>query len=571
MSTAKAQRLLLERLGSGATVLLSVHLALPSVPSWCDGVDAEGRAVFLVGRHQLGASDEAQAAVTAVLTALSRGHVPEGVQAVAYAPMASEAYAAVMGHPIADEVLIDGERNTGKTQLSGGILPGLAELHARAGFPLPLRALWLHSSLVNARAKTIPSLEQAHWGGLWTFRDDGQMAVCAVGGVEMVRAHFVGTTDSTASERLRMEAHVGIGDEIIPSLDESGGISDRDFDLAKNSARLPTRRRVMVAVTNPGDEDTWPYKRFILGGGRAGCVRCPVPASDRLTPAEVQRQIADFEGSPDLQARLGRGEWVGLKLGECVAEGYDASVHVAARRMEPSPDYALVCGWDGGHSPSCVIGQLIGGQVRIYASANLLGQGVQECAEDLVRPWLVQHAPWAVDDPRQLVHVLDPSMHTGAEASITISSEKIIRKVLGGRVVPKGSNAWPPRREAVLRLLRPALEGGKVPLAITPTEDTKLLRQALAIRWIYRQTPDGRVDRSGPKKPNSPWADVGDAFAYLAGWLLRGVATSTDPRPPYQATGATNTAHVLSSRDRRPVLPSDMQGARIIRSPNTWR
>ncbi len=123
-------------------------------------------------------------------------------------------------------------------------------------------------------------------------------------------------------------------------------------------------------------------------------------------------------------------------------------------------------------------------------------------------------------------------------------------------------------KDEVLRVLAPRHEGGKVPLAINPTAATTLLRRAFGSRWVYRQTPDGRVDRSGAKKPNSPWADVGDAAAYLIGWLLRGVATATGPRPPYQARGATNTGHQL----RGPVLPSDMQRARIIRTPNTpWR
>ncbi len=226
----------------------------------------------------------------------------------------------------------------------------------------------------------------------------------------------------------------------------------------------------------------------------------------------------------------------------------------------------LAIGWDGGHSPSAVVGQLAGGQVRVYAALNLLGQGVQECIEDVVRPWLLVHAPWAVDDPRSLVHVVDPSMATGSEATITQSSEKMIRRLLGGRVIPAATNAWPHRREAVLRLLRPAHEGGKIPLAISPTEDTRLLRQALGGRWYYRQTPDGRVDRSGPKKPNSPWADVGDAFAYLAGWLLRGVASPTGPRTTMARTAVTHP-----HQRRGPVLPGDMRGATIIRSPNTWR
>ncbi len=566
MSTAKAQRLLLERLGSGATVLLSVHVALPSVPAWCDGVDADGRAVLLVGRHQLGPSEEAQAAVTAVLAALSGGHVPEGVHAVAYAPKASAFIAEIVAGQ-ALEVLGDGPRGSGKTQAVPGALAMLGERRARAGEMGPLRVLWLHDTLVSASAKTARSLEAPLWAGLWQVRDDRRVAALTLAGTDLVLGDFVGVTDASGQERSRAECHVVAVEEVVPSLDESGGVSERSYELALTSARLPSRRRVAMLTTNPGDTETWPYKRFIEGGGRAGCVRIQIPGEDRLTAEEMAAQRAAFRDSPDLEARLGRGEWVPLQLGALVGEGYDAQIHVAAQRLVPSPDLVLAIGWDGGHSPSAVIGQLAGGQVRIYASLNLLGQGVQECIEDVVRPWLLVHAPWALDDPRSL-HVIDPSMRTGSEASIAQSSEKMIRRWLGGRVIPAATNAWPHRREAVLRVLRPALEGGRVPLAINPTEDTRLLRQALGGRWYYRQTPDGRVDRSGPKKPNSPWADVGDAFAYLAGWLLRGVAAPAGSRPPYQARRSVSWAQ---GPRREAPIPSDMRGARIIRTDNTWR
>ena len=157
MTTARATRLLLDRIGSGATVLLSLHLALPDMPAWCDGSDAEGRAVFLVGRHQLGTEPEAEAAITAVLAAFAAGHVPEGVCSVAYAPLASLAIAEVVAGT-AKEILVDGPRESGKTQLVPAALAILSELHIRANFMLPLRALWLHDSLTNAAVKTGRSL-----------------------------------------------------------------------------------------------------------------------------------------------------------------------------------------------------------------------------------------------------------------------------------------------------------------------------------------------------------------------------------------------------------------------------
>lgn len=49
MSLAKAHNLLLKRLGAGGVVLLAILLELPIKPDWCDGVDADGRSILLVG------------------------------------------------------------------------------------------------------------------------------------------------------------------------------------------------------------------------------------------------------------------------------------------------------------------------------------------------------------------------------------------------------------------------------------------------------------------------------------------------------------------------------------------
>jgi hypothetical protein len=363
------------------------------------------------------------------------------------------------------------------------------------------------------------------------MRDDRKAAVLSVAGVEMVNADFVGTRDETASERLRAECHVLAAEELVPSLDESGGIEERRYELGLTSMRLETRRRVAVSTTNPGDVDTWPYRRWIEGGGREGCVRCQVPAEDRLTPADVATLRAAFRDSPDLEARLARGEWSALKLGEAVGEGYDAAVHVVPVRLMPSEGHVLAIGWDGGHSPSAVIGQLIGGQVQVFASLNDLKVGVLELIEDQVIAWLIQWAPWARRRAdAAVVHVIDPSMATPGQATIRESAERIIRDTLAGRIV-KGPVPWSPRREAVLRVLAPRHEAGQVPLAISGVPETELLRRSLAGRWHYRRTPDGRVDRSGAKKPNSPWADVGDGFANLCSWLVPGTAQEFDEKP----------------------------------------
>jgi hypothetical protein len=532
MTVAKAQRFLLERLGAGTASLLAVLLDLPTPAPWADGVDAEGRSVLLVGRHALGERDEAQQAISAVLDSLKAGEVPADVHAVAFAPKASALIAEVVAGE-SREVLGDGPRGTGKTQAVPAALAILAELHVRAGYAPPLRALWLHDTLRNASVKTGRSLELPLWSGLWSLRDDRSVAVFTLGGVEMVIADFVGTRDDSAGERSRAECHVVAGEELVPSLDETGGIEERRYELALTSMRLETRRRVAVSTTNPGDTDTWPYRRWIEGSGRPGCVRCDVPASDRLTREEVAALRAAFRDSPDLEQRLALGEWAALKLGEVVAEGYDPEVHIVPARLLPSQGLVLAIGWDGGHSPSAVIGQLVGRQVQIFAALNDLKIGVLELIEDQVIPWLTIWAPWTRKSGSGLIHVIDPSMATAGQATIRESAERTIRDTLKGRIV-HGPIPWSPRREAVLRVLAPRHEEGQAPLAISGVPETRILCQALANRWYYPRTPDGRVDRSRPKKPNSPYADVGDAFAYLCGWLQPPRLRSDDraPRPP---------------------------------------
>jgi hypothetical protein len=541
VSTASARRVLLERLGGGGVALLAVCLEQPAVPTWCDGADGEGRAVHLVGRHQLGDTPESTQAVGAVLEALQGGAVPTGVHAIGFAPQASRAWAAVVAGD-AEQVLIDGPRGVGKTQLVAAALACLSELHARAGYALPLRVLWLHDSLVSAGMKTARSLEHPLWGGRWQLEDDRRVATLVVGGTVHVIADFVGALDSAGQERARAECHVVVGEELVSSLDESAGVPERVWDTARSSMRLPTGRRVALATTNPGDVTTWPYRRWIEGGGQPGTARCPVPAEDRLTEAERDALRATFASEPDLLQRLALGVWAPLRLGQLVAEGYDAAVHVSATVLRPDEGRPLVCGWDGGATPSCVVGQRIGEQVRVYASFNGT-QGVEELAVDEVGPWLEAHAPWA-KGPQRLVHVIDPSMRVKAEAARRVSSEQALRDTLGGRIAPwpaPGADHWAPRRQAVVRVCGPRLAGGQVGLQITPGRPTEALRMALGAHWIYPQTPGGAVDRTRAKKP-SRFADLGDAFAYLCGWLRPGLTADARPvmRKPYTARGAAS-------------------------------
>ena len=210
---AKAQAVLLDRLSTSSTVMLSEHLAVEAFAD-ADGRDALNRPVLLVGAHALRALPGGEEAVQATLDALAAGSVPPGVHALDAAPQAAQGFVQIVEDHGVDEVLLWGERQTGKTIIAAMTLPALAELHARAGYDLPLKALWLHGSLVDASLKTGASLEEPLWGGLWTLRDSRTEAVFTLAGVEMVHAHFIPTSDPTAKERLRAAAHVMLAEEL---------------------------------------------------------------------------------------------------------------------------------------------------------------------------------------------------------------------------------------------------------------------------------------------------------------------------------------------------------------------
>jgi len=528
MTTAKAQRFLLEQIGSSATVLLSLHLELPAGPAWADGRDADGRAVLLVGAQALRALPEGAAAVSAVLAALREGEVPTGVHAVAYAPRASEAFATIVAGAAVREVMLDGPRGSGKTQVVPGALAWLAEQHRRGDVPLPLQVLWLHDSLTNAAMKTARSLEEAFWGGLWAIREGRTQAVLTVGGVGMVVADFVPTEDVQAAERARAACHVVVAEEAIASISE-GGIEERKYELALTSMlRLPTPRPVAIVTTNPGSPDSWPYKRFIEPG-RSGCVRCEVPASDRLTGEQQQALIESFRDAPDLQRRLALGEWCGLQLGPQVAVGYNPSTHVAGRPLEIVPHEYVLCGWDSGGGTHChatIVGQRVGAEVRVFAGLVSEDTGLIQHLESCVLPWFARRMPWLVAwgtgrGNQHLLHWGDPSMepHEGGDA--TQSAERRIRTALGGSFRP-GPVHWPERITALVTLLNQGNGRGGMTLQIDPGEDTALLRRALAGEWHYAVTRSGQVARDLPAKPNRPWEDLGDGMIYFAA----GIATA---------------------------------------------
>lgn len=554
MSTAKAERLILERLAGLGVAMIAVHLALPTPPTWADAVADNGDTILLVGRHALGDSETARAWIDVALADLRRGDLPEHVVPIRYGVRASEAFALIVESPAAEgtartlEVLVHGHRQSGKTQMMFGALAWLAELRRRARHKDPLKVMWVQDSLKNATEKTAASMEEELWGGTWSLREDRQLAVLTVGGIEYVHQRFVGALDASAAERLRAAAHVLVLEEAIPSLD-TGGVAERQYEIALSSLlRLKTPRRVAVVLTNPGGTDSWPFLRFLAPDHRPECIAVQVPGEDRLSEAELAAQHDAFRSSPDLQARLARGEWADLILGPQVAKGYSPLLHVAKQPIEIYQGLDIWIGWDSGasHCHAACIGQRNGPHRNVLAALVREDCGLKQFLERDVLPWFSRWAPWALTlDGRWLVHRFDPTMSGFDGGDQELNPLRRIRAALGGGSFAEGPTTWPDREGPMLALLNEGDGRGGMALQISPVPETLMLRQALATRWYYGTTKGGQIVKdAGPFKPNRPWEDLGDAFAYWCG----GVAPSI-VRPRQRDRGKSKTVLSAGSRE----------------------
>jgi hypothetical protein len=521
MSVQAARRILLERFAAADLAVVGIHAELDMMPSFADGRDVDGRVVQLVGAHVLRALPDGEDYVQEVLVGLARGEQIPGVHAIRLAPAASAAWSEVVDDGPATEVLLWGSRNSGKTIDAAIALLSLAECHVRAGLPLPLKVLWLHSSLVDAAMKTGASLEEpAIWAGLWQLQSDRHVAVARVGGREYVYVDFVGVQDVTTVERVRSSAHVIVAEELIATLDDQGGIPERAYEIAITSMeRLPGRRRVAFSTTNPGSRESWPYTRFLADGHDPRRVACHIPSRDWLTDEQIEAQARPFRDSPDLRARLIEEQWVDLKLGPEVAVGYSPSRHVAPEPQWVAPGTPLVIGWDtapASHVHAAVICQRNGPQIRVFATFCVANGTLKQLVDEKVLPFLLARARWVLGPSNAhefLVHVLDPSAFT-YEGYADLTAEQIIKRALGGGRFREGATHWSPRITPLLAVLSP---NSDVTLKFDPGPTCDLGRRACAGMWHYDLSRGGSVERDAPAKNERIFADIGDALCYAIG------------------------------------------------------
>ncbi len=434
------------------------------------------------------------------------------------------AFVATMATGQASEGILFGPRGERKTGGAHTCMLVHADLHRQAGFPLPVKWVGVTDTFQSHRIKTVRSLEDPRWRGIWTLHADDHLAIATIGGTELVHLDLFGIEDVGAMDRLRMEMHGLWIEEPAPStvLVQSSGVSEDAMMLGMTSLRLPSHCHPTILTSNYPDEDHWTWQRYLVRR-HPGTRAFRIPPGECASPAQRAEWARALEGRPDLVKRLLSGEPGAVALGPEVAVGYSADFHVAKMALDVIPSEPLWMAHDAGHWPTTVIGQRIRDTVRIYAGLVTEKAGTRQHLDDTILPWLAMHAPWLLHRRGHIYHVYDPSMDTGDQADTEQSPMKRIRETLGGSVQP-GAVTWPARRDPMLAVFNMA-HAGRAVLQIDPGPATELLRKALGGRWYYKKTAQGEIVKDLPHKPNHPWEDLGDAFCYLIG----GIAPSRVP------------------------------------------
>lgn len=419
----------------------------------------------------------------------------------------------------ANEYAVVGIRGDGKTIGILGAILAHAQVHREAGFGLPVPWLAIRDSFANHKVTTIESLNKPLWGNHWKLYDNNHLAAFkrGPGKDDLALLKLAGCDNMDAVNKLRQEV-VGVWCQEAAPVEDSGGVNYTAYATATSSkGRVPTFHSPALLDLNYPDVDHWTWDRF-FANPRPGTMgfRIPPRENKHVDAKYWDDMEVAYADRPDLLRRLVRGEPGSIIHGPQVAVGFNEDLHVAREPIRIFKGEPLICGIDGGLTPTMIIGQVIHGWLRIIAAFTIERGGMRQLLETYVVPWLVSNAPWVLRANNLIKGVYDPAMPDD-ESDSDRNPVKVLKELLGGYWEP-GPVTWEARKGAMITALNSRVDNKFHALQIDRT--CKGLIQSLSTRWHYPQNRLGEIGKDLPAKPNHPWEDYGDAFCY---WVCSAV------------------------------------------------
>lgn len=172
-------------------------------------------------------------------------------------------------------------------------------------------------------------------------------------------------------------------------------------------------------------------------------VRSSMPIRDFLM--EYEKSWQTYEGKP-------------------VYEDFNRVLHVVKGIIEPEPGLPLLLGWDFGLTPACILGQLVGQQLRIMHEFIETNGSIIKLAPEVWHFLKVNFPEWAHNADEKLISFIDPAGFQRAQ-----TDEKTCASVLkasGFRKINPGPVDWESRKQGVEHFLI-RLVGGKPGIVIS--------------------------------------------------------------------------------------------------------
>ncbi len=223
--------------------------------------------------------------------------------------------------------------------------------------------------------------------------------------------------------------------------------------------------------------------------------------------------------------------------GKPVFEDYNKARHESRIPLEAHLGLPLLCGWDFGLTPACVVAQLQGSRLTIlreYVSEN---KGIKQFAPTVIAS-LKQHYPEWRDQKRDFVHYIDPAgLQRGQQDSEKTCATEMA--AAGIRNIFPGPIDWESRRSAVEHFLLGQTKDGAN--FILDPKAAPTLSKGFSGGYQYPE----RYAQAEPGKPSpikNRYSHPHDALQYLAGGavLLSKRKNSVEiPVPQYSFTGGT--------------------------------